>query len=192
MTQGRRRMRLPNLNETNTEIEMRYSLWLCFAPDSSAPIQSTINQLAIQYTSLAFPAHMTICSGLTGNIDQLKSTLIDFAEIHAPISLLGKQFSYRKTRYQSLFIELELNEALRQFQKNTLNTLYEYTPASLSFFPHVSLAYLEPSTFDAPSAITQLNKQLLKNIIADRLLLMETSGNQDSWNKILELKLGGR
>lgn len=180
------------MTETTTDTQKRYSLWLCLAPGSSELVQSVIDQLAAQHSSLTFCPHMTVCSGLTGHIDQLKLVVTRFAHSQQKNSLLGKRLSYRKALYQSLFIELKINDELAQFHQQTLKALDLYLPISAHFFPHISLAYLEPSSFDAPSQIKQLDKQLLHLMHCDRLVLMETSGNQPSWSQVLEVKLSDR
>lgn len=177
------------MTQTTLHRQMRYSLWLGLAPGSSEPVQKVIDTLAIQHTSLTFSAHMTICSGLTGSIDQLKITVTRFAQSQQAVFLLGKQFSSRKTLFQSLFIELELDDRLEYFHQNAVKALDQHTPSSAGFFPHISLAYLDPTSFDASSQIKQLDKRLLQKIHGNRLVLMETSGDQNSWKQILELKL---
>lgn len=178
------------MTDTHRDDQLRYSLWLCPEPGSSTPLETVIDQLAAKYSSLPFFPHMTVCSRLTGDIVELTSKIAGFAEYNEPLYLCGTKFSYRSMFYQSLFIELTLDSCLQEFRHNALD-VFEYTP-TFEFFPHISLAYIDPQSFDAQAEISQLTKRLLLKTRYDRLTLMETSQEQKDWKKIREFKLNDR
>lgn len=63
---------------------------------------------------------------------------------------------------------------------------------TVDFFPHISLAYIDPRSFDAQAEIAQLDSQLLLKRRHDRLILMETTQEQKNWKKIREFNLHDR
>lgn len=176
--------------DTHKIDQLRYSLWLCPELGLSAPLQTTINQLAAKHSSLSFSPHMTVCSGITGNLDELTSKLVNFANSNHSLYLHGLRFSYHARLYQSLFIELTLDRCLQKFQSHAMEAL-ELVP-TVDFFPHISLAYIDPRSFDAQAEIAQLDSQLLLKRRHDRLILMETTQEQKNWKKIREFNLHDR
>ncbi len=166
---------------------LRYSLWLVPDLKSAEPLQLTIDNIAAKYKSLPFYPHMTVYSPLTESVLALTPKLEDFACSNKPLQLRGKAFSHREIFYQSLFIELDVSYELQQFHKNAVNIFGH--DSSTVFFPHVSLAYLDPRSFNADNEITHLDDSLLLDTRYDRLVLMATNGKQKDWAKILEIKL---
>ena len=178
------------MSDTPIDQRKHYSVWLCPDDPPTESIRSTIDQLALRHASLPFEPHMTVCSGLTDEQEEIESKLIDFAGISKPLFLYGVKFSYRPMFYQSLFIELKLDGTLKRFHKDALQALGQ-TPAK-DFYPHMSLAYIDPSEFEPTVEISRLNKHLLLKTRYNRLKLMETSGYQKDWKEVIEVELNGR
>ena len=65
-------------------------------------------------------------------------------------------------------------------------------PQGSIFFPHISLAYKQPGTFNAEEISEKFDRGLLKPTNFNRLVLMETSGQAGDWHLCCEFPACGR
>ncbi|MCB1755225.1 MAG: 2'-5' RNA ligase family protein [Gammaproteobacteria bacterium] len=168
------------MNDNRSEPNATFSLWLCPAQAAEATLSDTIHRLADELHSEVFAPHITICTGFSGQVDDLSGTLRKLARDFLPLTVSPQGFSSRNLFFQSLFIQLDLSTTLQALHDRT-GTEFGLR-ASAGFFPHISLAYQHPALFDAAGLAETLDPSLLRDIHCDRLRLMETSGDIRDWS----------
>lgn len=149
----------------------------------------TIEVLAKEYQSTAFPPHVTLLAGIPN--DSLEAV---FQKAHQVASRLtpfvitlegfGIEGTYFRALYHQATPSLTLSEA-HQIARDTFEL-----EESASYMPHLSLLYGLYPKEKKEETIQELSLPVQSSFTADSISLYKTQGAISDWVKIKEYSLG--
>ena len=157
----------------------KYCLWLRPTQNQIDKYGQIISQLAHQYKSLSFPAHITLVSGLTGDLNSLKQSCQNIVDSTSKFDISCNTISYTDEFYKNFFVLADLS--------NNLIQLYETTIQKLNFnseeeyIPHVSLYYGNLNLETQKKLAEELEDDYPKVFNLERLDIYEHSGTIMQW-----------
>lgn len=158
----------------------KFALWLQFTGDPASNIQQRIRQLAEQYDAPDFEPHITLLGGLT---DTNQAELIEhtntLAESLYPLKLKMTTADYLDTFFQCLFIHVEQSMALMHAREHA-ERIFEKEPEE-DYMPHISLLYSSIDRKEKERILTSLGREYQLSFRANRLSLVNTSGEVENW-----------
>jgi sulfur relay (sulfurtransferase) DsrC/TusE family protein len=159
--------------------EPNYSLWLCPSQGKGFELQRLIDQLAKQFSSPTFLAHVTLCSPIKQQTQLAQAMFNSLAKELKPQMITPHQLIIGAHFYQSLYFSLQETVALKAMHKKAAT--HFNSPAKADYLSHISLVYKEPSQYDAHQACQLLSHKQPNPCLFNQLCLVNTLGDISSW-----------
>lgn len=159
---------------------LKYSLWLRPTLTQIDEYGLIISQLAHKYDSVPFQPHITLLSGLSGNLKRLKNSCAKIVSSTKKFDITCNNISYTNEFFRNFFILVNLRDELDKLYETTLQE-FAYTPED-DYMPHVSLYYGKLNIDTKKKLVAELEHKYPHVFKLERLDLFETSGNIAEWN----------
>lgn len=166
----------------------KFSLWLKPEGEIFDILKRIIDTLAEAHDAPRFEPHVTIAGteldpADTGTIQNLLSQIASDCE---PMTLYLKDTDFRESFYRSLFIHIAPNDALFALRNRCLGLFnQEHAP----FMPHISLMYKEMDREKKVQIMEQVGKRFDLVFIPDKIHLVRTTGQPESWKEVMHMPL---
>jgi len=157
----------------------KYSLWLEPDPDTRARLQPLMATLAERLASPLFAPHITLCSPLHGDPEDLAMYCSQLATQTGAIHVTPLSIDHGVSYYRSLYITLDADAPLKALHASACE--HFQVPVLSSYFPHISLVYAPPDTLDDETRAMSLVGDLAKPLRFHQITLLDTSGDLHTW-----------
>ena len=127
-----------------------------------------------------FGAHLTLVGQIQSINKRTEEALLEISKNFTPLVLATEGIHMKNKFFQALFIKIESGKQLNSLRNQILKDL---NLESKEFFPHVSLYYGLESETIKNSAKKQI-PPCPKELIINRISLVDTTQNIEFWNEI--------
>lgn len=163
-----------------------YSLWMKPVGEVAERLQEQIIELSVEHQTPEFPPHVT----LIGSLKPPESKLIKHVETLAssvePFELVLTETDYLDRFYQSLFIQVEESQKLKEVRNAACNI---FNVSNGDYMPHLSLLYGDVSQEEKELTIDTVGREFHLDLPVKELVLMQTNGEPDQWELIHSVEL---
>ena len=166
----------------------KFSLWLKPEGEIYDILKRIIDSLADAHDAPRFEPHVTIAGTDMdpGDMQTMQNLLSQIASDCEPMTLYLKGTDFRESFFRSLFIHIAPNDALFALRNKCLGLLnQEHTP----FMPHISLMYKEMDQEIKCQILEQVGKRFDLAFIPDKIHLVRTTGQPESWKEVMHVPL---
>ncbi len=159
-----------------------YSLWIRPHGDLAHKLQDHINRLSENHNTPKFEPHLTLLGGLTTNESELVSFTDVLAHTLSPFSIYLTEIGRGSDYYHCVFVKAKKTKPLMHAHE-TAAKVFEVDPER-TYKPHVSLLYGDFDLHDKERIINKLGRSYDTEFKARNLLLVNTTGTPEQWEKI--------
>ncbi len=163
----------------------RHALWLVPADPVRKRLAALIEELARAHATAPFAPHVTVLSGLAS--EGLADAAAALARTSPPLEVTLTRVDGLPERYRALFLEVE---------GVALGATHARAAASLGvrpdpeYRPHLSLLYGELDEATKGAIADRIGRQWNEAARLDRLDVVKTEGDPESWVRWLSVPLG--
>lgn len=162
----------------------KYSLWLRPQGDIAFSLQQRIQKLSKKYESASFEPHITLVGGLSAGETELKQLTDTLAGALSPFDIILTHADIGNTYYQSLFVRIKETKELMNARKKAKQMLSISRNDKEDYFPHLSLMYGDFKREQKERILNTMGREFHLRFSVSNLLLIETSGKPQEWEKI--------
>ena len=159
-----------------------YSLWLRPFGDLAFKLQQRIDKLSETYGTPRFEPHVTLLGGLEAGETELTQWTGTLASSLRPFDLVMTRAGYMDTFYQALFIHVKKSDSLMKARK-IAERLFDKRPEQ-RFIPHLSLLYGDLTRNEKERILNVMGREFHLRFTAHNILLVNTTGPPENWEKI--------
>lgn len=164
-----------------------YHLWLMPQAESNDYLSEVVRKLSCAYQTRLFDPHVTLAGGITGPEDELLAKTEKLASNLYRIMITPQEVQYLNEFYRSLFLTVTPAESLINANK-LAKQLFEL-PLNEEFMPHLSLLYGDLSVNEKERIKRELDSNLLRKFIVDRIVFFRTNIQSDQWASVKSFPL---
>lgn len=170
-----------------TKQENSYSLWLRPAQEHIDDLTKIISKLAHRYRTLPFPAHITLLSSITTDLNSLNTICKSVAEKQKIFDIALEEVAFSDVYFKILFINARPEKELLNLHEILSNKLNH--DRHEDYLPHISLLYgmLDEKTQQALKK--ELDGSYLKTFNCQRLDIYNTTHKESEWHLIKSFNL---
>ena len=167
--------------------KQEFCVWAHFDKKSSLDLNSIKNSANKKLSGPQFELHLTLFSRIDTIDEKTDEFLSRTSDLNAPFIISTGEIQITNKFFQALFIKIINETHLRQFRQQIGKGL---NLDSKGFFPHVSLYYGQESEVKKNKVKNELS-QPPKELLIDRITLVDTSKEIESWRIIKSYPLNG-
>lgn len=163
--------------------ETVYSLWIRPHGTLFHKLQERISELSEQYNTPTFEPHLTLLGGLKSNQAELINLTDILAHSLSPFTIELTDIGRGGTYFFCVFIKAKKSKALIRAHESA-GKIFETESKPSSYNPHLSLLYGNLSLHEKERLINKMGRSYDISFEARNLLLVQTSGSPEQWEKI--------
>jgi len=175
------------MNKKHNRKGRTYSLWLMPEKDCADSVSEIINDISKKYNAPIFKPHVTLIGDCKKKIcEELYFILEKKKKIIQPIKIILKDFGYKNSFFQCLYIKVIKNYQLCKTRNFLIKNLK--INSKKIYEPHMSVIYSNLKIREKKNIIKKLGT-FRDNFIADKLYFAENDYNNLNWKVIEEIKI---
>lgn len=166
-----------------------YSLWLIPDIESQFKLSEALEYLADYGNALKFDPHVPLLSGIYGEVSELDSLCIQFAQTNTALQIRIDRADYLDMYYRGIFLKSAYCEELHQMRE----AAQDFFPNNRvePFIPTISFLYGDAPKFAQDKVTLMLPESLYFDFNLPVLRLVKTSNIPDSYDSKGEYSLMG-
>ena len=167
--------------------KQNFCVWAHFDKKSSLDLNSIKNRANKKLSGPKFELHLTLFSQIESIDKRTDEFLLRTSDHNAPFVISTDEIQIKNKFFQALFIKIINESHLIKFRNQIGKGL---NLESKEFFPHVSLYYGKESEVKKNKVKKELS-QPPKELLIDRITLVDTSKEIESWTVLKSYPLNG-
>jgi len=167
--------------------KQEFCVWAHFDKKSSLDLNSIKNSANKKLSGPQFELHLTLFSQIESIDEKTDEFLSRTSDYNAPFVITTDEIQIKNKFFQALFVKIKNENHLMKFRKQIAKGL---NLESELFFPHVSLYYGKESEENKNKVKKELS-QPPKELLIDRITLVDTSKEIESWSVLKSYPLNG-
>ncbi len=160
----------------------KYSLWLRPFGEIAFKLEQKIKELAQKHGTPVFEPHITLLGGLRkGETELIQLTDTLASSLHS-FDVVLTNAGCRDDFYRSMYVHVKKSKELMD-ARATAERLFDNNPEE-DFMPHLSLMYSDFGREEKERILNTMGREFHLRFPVQSILLIQTEGKPDKWEKI--------